>query len=96
MNSLVEERFKVTCLERMIHLVALLVENSRKEQALDLSTSDMDLLIGSRVSLFIVIRLLELCLVLCVHGGIITSSLLSFVLTFIGLLFSFIIAFYIF
>ena len=50
MNSLVEERFKVTCLERMIHLVALLVENSRKEQALDLSTSDMDLLIGSRVS----------------------------------------------
>jgi len=46
----VEERFKVTSLEKMVHLVAMLVESSRVDQQLVLSGGDMELLIGGKVS----------------------------------------------
>lgn len=49
LTVLAEERFKVTSLEKMINIIAILVESSRVFRNLQLSDKDMDLLVGGKV-----------------------------------------------
>ena len=51
LTALAEERFKVTSLEKMINIIAMLVESSRVFRSLQLSDKDMDLLVGGKVCL---------------------------------------------